>query len=85
MALEIGPKQIRVNAIAPGNIRTPTNSALVSGDDAVRETEEKIAMGRMGTPEEVADVVAFLFRYAYLHLYQVHFTDISISALKVVI
>lgn len=61
MALELGPKQIRVNVVAPGFIRTSTNIAVMTGDDAVRETAERMcAMGRFGTVGEVADVVLFL-------------------------
>ena len=56
------PYQIRVNAVAPGFIDTPTNAGVVAGPESVREQESKVPMGRMGTPEEVADVVAFLFR-----------------------
>lgn len=63
MAMELGPKQIRCNAVAPGYINTPTNAGVVAGPEVVAEQEKKIAMGRFGTPEEVADVVAFLFRY----------------------
>jgi len=62
LALELGPKQIRVNAVAPGYIDTPTNAGVVAGGDAVREQEAKVAMGRMGQADEIADVVAFLFR-----------------------
>lgn len=62
MALELGPKQIRVNAVAPGYIDTPTNAGVVAGPEAVAEQVKKIGMGRMGTAEEVADVVAYLFR-----------------------
>lgn len=62
LALELGPKQIRVNAVAPGYIDTPTNAGVVAGGDAVREQEKQVAMGRMGTVGEIADVVAFLFR-----------------------
>ena len=47
----------------PGYINTPTNAGVVAGPEAVAEQEKKIPMGRMGTPEEVADVVAFLFRF----------------------
>ena len=61
MALELGPKGVRINAVAPGYIDTPTNAGVVAGGDAVRRQEEKSGMGRMGTAEEVADVVAFLF------------------------
>lgn len=62
MALELGPKGIRINAVAPGYIDTPTNAGVVAGGDAVKKQEEKSGMGRMGTADEVADVVAFLFR-----------------------
>lgn len=63
MALELGPKGIRINAVAPGYIDTPTNAGVVAGGDAVKKQEEKSGMGRMGTADEVADVVAFLFRF----------------------
>lgn len=63
MALELGPNGIRINAVAPGYIDTPTNAGVVAGGDAVKRQEEKSGMGRMGTAAEVADVVAFLFRY----------------------
>jgi NAD(P)-dependent dehydrogenase (short-subunit alcohol dehydrogenase family) len=58
MALELGPRGVRINAVAPGYIDTPSNAGVVAGGDAV-----KSGMGRMGTAEEVADVVAFLFRF----------------------
>ena len=63
MALELGPKGVRCNAVAPGYINTPTNAGVVAGPEAVAAQEQKIAMGRMGTPGEVADVVAYLFRW----------------------
>ncbi|KAK4506806.1 hypothetical protein PRZ48_000539 [Zasmidium cellare] len=61
MALELGPKGVRVNAVAPGYIDTPTNAGVLAGAEAVEEQVGKVALGRMGTAEEVADVVAFLF------------------------
>ncbi|KAL3423006.1 3-alpha-(or 20-beta)-hydroxysteroid dehydrogenase [Phlyctema vagabunda] len=61
IALELGPKGIRTNIIAPGYIDTPTNALVVSGADAVRAGSNNIALGRFGTAEEIADVVAFLF------------------------
>ncbi|KAJ9662375.1 hypothetical protein H2201_006083 [Coniosporium apollinis] len=61
MALELGPKGIRTNVVAPGYINTPTNAGVVKGAEAIAKQEEGTALGRMGTPEEVADVVAFLF------------------------
>jgi NAD(P)-dependent dehydrogenase (short-subunit alcohol dehydrogenase family) len=61
MGLELGPKGVRCNAVAPGYIDTPTNAGVLAGADAVREQVGRVAMGRMGTADEVADVVAFLF------------------------
>lgn len=58
MALELGSMGIRCNAVAPGYINTPTNAGVLAGPEAVAAQEKRIAMGRMGTPEEVADVVA---------------------------
>lgn len=61
MALELGPKQIRVNVIAPGHIHTPTNLIVKQGEDAVQATGPKVsAMERFGTADEVASVVLFL-------------------------
>lgn len=62
MALELGQSQIRCNAVAPGYITTPSNAGVLEGPEAVARQEKKVAMGRFGTPEEVSDVVAFLFR-----------------------
>jgi len=63
MAMELGPAQIRVNAVAPGYIDTPSNAGVVAGPAVVAKQEKRIAIGRFGTAEEVADVVAFLFRW----------------------
>jgi len=60
LAMELGPKGIRVNAIAPGYIDTPTNSDVVEGEEAMKRSAAKVAMGRLGTPEEVANAVAWL-------------------------
>ena len=60
MALELGPKGVRTNVVAPGYINTPTNSGVVEGGEGVTRMEEGNSLGRLGTPEEVADVVAFL-------------------------
>ncbi|XPS76280.1 hypothetical protein M3J09_008334 [Ascochyta lentis] len=60
LALELGPSGIRVNCVAPGYIDTPTNAGIVKGGEAVERMRTGNALGRLGTPEEVADVVAFL-------------------------
>jgi NAD(P)-dependent dehydrogenase (short-subunit alcohol dehydrogenase family) len=60
-AQELGPKGIRVNCVAPGYIDTPSNAGIVKGGDAIERMRMGNALERLGTPEEVADVVAFLF------------------------
>lgn len=52
---ELGPYGIRVNAVSPGEIDT---AILSSGTD--RLVEERVPMGRLGTPDDVADAIFFL-------------------------
>ncbi|KAF2854284.1 short-chain dehydrogenase/reductase-like protein SDR [Plenodomus tracheiphilus IPT5] len=61
LALELGPRGIRVNCVAPGYIDTPSNAGIVKGGEFVERMRVGNALERLGTPEEVADVVAFLF------------------------
>jgi len=61
MALELGPKGIRTNVVAPGYIDTPTNASVVAGQESVDRMVKGVSLGRVGTPDDVADVVAFLF------------------------
>ncbi len=66
MALELGKSGIRVNAIAPGVIRTPMTEALDPSiiDNKVR----KMDMPRMGTAREVADLFLFLMSDLSSHI-----------------
>jgi 3-oxoacyl-[acyl-carrier protein] reductase len=61
LAAELGPKGIRVNALAPGSTKTDMNSA-VSGktDEEAKQEIEVTALRRQGEPEDIADAVAFL-------------------------
>ena len=58
LAKEVGSRQITVNAVAPGFIPTDLTSDL--GDEMVDWAVKNTPLGRMGEPQEVADLVAFL-------------------------
>ena len=58
LAIDYGSKRIRVNAVCPGYIDTPLLSRLDS--DAKQSLVRLHPLGRLGRPEEVASVVAFL-------------------------
>ncbi|MBU5225809.1 SDR family oxidoreductase [Clostridium senegalense] len=58
LAKEVAPMNIRVNAVAPGVIKTKMNSWL--SEDELKDLQEEIPMGRLGEPREVAKAVAFL-------------------------
>ena len=57
-ARELAPFGIRVNAIAPGNIDTELFHAI--GEEKEKEITSQIGMGRIGSPEEIANVALFL-------------------------
>jgi NAD(P)-dependent dehydrogenase (short-subunit alcohol dehydrogenase family) len=62
-AIEYGAKNIRVNSILPGVIRTPMIDSLVSQPqfaDLLPALEARHPIGRLGQPSEVADVVVWL-------------------------
>lgn len=61
MALELGPKGIRINCVAPGPTDTPTMAGNLAGGGENDRLVAGIALGRLGQPEDIADVVAFLF------------------------
>ncbi|MHB1282052.1 MAG: glucose 1-dehydrogenase [Acidithiobacillus sp.] len=60
LAQETADKGIRVVAIAPGAIQTPINQSVWSDPQSLKDLDEKISMGRLGKPEEIGNVVAFL-------------------------
>jgi NAD(P)-dependent dehydrogenase (short-subunit alcohol dehydrogenase family) len=60
LALELGPKGIRVNAIAPGLIKTDFAKALWSNPDILRNVEERAPLRRIGQPVDIGGVAVFL-------------------------
>ena len=60
LAMELGSSGITVNNVAPGAIATPINSKMMSNPTELAALLKNIPLGRMGTPEEVASLVAFL-------------------------
>jgi NAD(P)-dependent dehydrogenase (short-subunit alcohol dehydrogenase family) len=54
LALELGPFNVRVNAVAPGVIATPRN------EEDAKQLDSEVPLGRPGKPEEVAALVAWL-------------------------
>ncbi|MFZ3083841.1 3-oxoacyl-ACP reductase FabG [Rhodoferax ferrireducens] len=55
---ELGPKGIRVNAVAPGFITTPMVAAMP--EKVLQDLQAKVPLKRLGKPEEIANVYAFL-------------------------
>lgn len=58
LSKELGPSNIRVNCVAPGLIETEMNAEL--SEEALNSFVEDLSLERIGKPEEVAEVVAFL-------------------------
>jgi 3-oxoacyl-[acyl-carrier protein] reductase len=58
LARELGPRNVTVNAVAPGYIQTPMTDKLT--DDQRQMLMKNVAIPRLGTPGDVAEAVAFL-------------------------
>jgi 3-oxoacyl-[acyl-carrier protein] reductase len=58
LAREFGARGVRVNAVAPGFIRTAMTDSL--SEDVQNQVKQTIPLGRLGEPADVADVVMFL-------------------------
>ena len=64
LAKELGPSGITVNCIAPGVINTRMNAMLSEAD--MQELCEQTPVGRIGTPEDVADAVVYFCRAPFV-------------------
>ena len=60
LAYELGPTGTRVNAIAPGLIKTRFASALIDNDAIKQRVVDKTPLGRVGEPDEIAGAAVFL-------------------------
>lgn len=64
LAKEVGPSNIRVNAIAPGCIDTDMNRDFT--EEELRELKKEIPIGRIGNPEDIANCVKWLTENTYI-------------------
>lgn len=60
IAKEVAPFGVTVNNVSPGAIATPRNAAVYNDAEARKKVEACIPVGRFGTPEDCAGIVAFL-------------------------
>jgi NAD(P)-dependent dehydrogenase (short-subunit alcohol dehydrogenase family) len=65
-ALELAPRGIRVNAVAPGFVHTPLTEPATQIPGVLDEYLENTPLGRAGTPEEIAEAVVFLSKARWL-------------------
>lgn len=61
LSKELGPKQIRVNALNPGMVETEgAHAAGIIGSDFQKQSEVETPLGRIGQPGDIATIAAFL-------------------------
>ncbi len=61
MAIELGARSIRINAVAPGPSATQFNGGAMRDDPTLRSTlAAQTALGRVGKPVEIGDAIAAL-------------------------
>ncbi|HEY2449888.1 MAG TPA: SDR family NAD(P)-dependent oxidoreductase [Mycobacterium sp.] len=65
-ALELAPRGIRVNAVAPGFVHTPLTEPATQIPGVLEEYLENTPLGRAGTPEDIAEAVMFLSKASWL-------------------
>jgi glucose 1-dehydrogenase len=60
IAVELAPHKITVNNIGPGAIDTPMDAPLKQHPELMKDLLAEIPLGRMGQPEEVAELAVYL-------------------------
>jgi NAD(P)-dependent dehydrogenase (short-subunit alcohol dehydrogenase family) len=60
LALELGSRGVRVNSVSPGFVITPMSQDIQDDQGRLSRLLESIPAGRMGTVEDIAEVVTFL-------------------------
>ena len=60
LAVELGPRNVRINCIAPGLIKTDFSRALWQDAQNLKSANATIPLGRIGEPDEIAGVAVFL-------------------------
>jgi NAD(P)-dependent dehydrogenase (short-subunit alcohol dehydrogenase family) len=61
LAQEFGPDGIRVNTVSPGMVRTGMTARVYEDEAVAAARNALVPLGRVATPEDIADVIAFLF------------------------
>ena len=59
-ALELAPRKIRVNAVAPGYVTTDMTAEHFSDPEVLKRAMDRSPFGRLGEADEIADTVVFL-------------------------
>ncbi|MDE0613904.1 MAG: SDR family oxidoreductase [bacterium] len=59
-AIEAAPQGVRVNAVAPGPVRTPMTAERLGDPEQAAWLDSRVPMGRVAEPTEIAEVISFL-------------------------
>jgi NAD(P)-dependent dehydrogenase (short-subunit alcohol dehydrogenase family) len=69
LAVDWGPRGVRVNCVCPGSVRTPMVAGRIADEAAYRRNISAVPLGRIAEPDEIASVVVFLLSdlASYVH------------------